>query len=527
MKLRPIHFLWILLIFFFSTCVVFPLFCVGLTPSAEDFKNVFTSAVWRGAMLNTVIECVCSTVLSVAVGYIFAYAVVRGDVPFPRIFGMIPIIHLVTPPFVGGLSFILLLGRQGFITHKILGLNISLYGFWGLLIAQVLCFFPIAYLMCSQTLKAINPNLEQAARGMGATSSKVFFSVTLPLSLPGIVSSLLFISVSVLSDFGNPMIVAGRFRVLAVEIYTQLTGWLNAGTSSVLGLLLVVPSVILFFFQNKLMQKQNQKIAVIGGKGFTMKRKKTSLPVKIFLTVFCSFISLCVIAQFLAIIAGSFQKLWGINTAFTLNHIKEIGRFSKELLNSVVFALISAILSTIIACVSAFIVNRTPLRAKHFMDISSQIAAAVPGSLFGLAFSLAANRIGFHSSRTMIIIAMTVGFLPFSYRIMTSTFSQIKSTLDDGAVSLGAGKIRILTTILLPLSSGGAFNAFLYDFVRGVGTMSAVIFLVSFDTPLASIKILNLAEQGDWGKAAALSLVLTFITFAVLGISRLFFRRKQ
>ena len=312
------------------------------------------------------------------------------------------------------------------------------------------------------------------------------------------------------------MIVGGRFHVLAVEIYTQLTGWISGGTSAVLGLLLVVPSVILFFAQNKLMQRQNQKLAVVGGKGFTLKRRKTPLVVKILLTVFCSFFSLCVAAQFLAIIAGSFQKLWGINTAFTLSHIAEVKKFSRELVNSSLFALISAILSATIACLAAFYVGRTSLRAKHFMDIFSQIAAAVPGSLFGLAFSLAANRIGFNSSRTMIVVAMTVGFLPFSYRIMTSTFSQIKTTLDDGAFSLGAGKLRILAEILVPLSSGGVFSAFLYDFVRGVGTMSAVIFLVSFDTPLASVKILNLAEQGDWGKAAALSLVLTLVTFAVL-----------
>ena len=122
----------------------------------------------------------------------------------------------------------------------------SLYGFWGLLIAQVLCFFPIAYLMCSQVLQRINPSLEQAARLMGASKARIAFTVTIPLCANGILSAALFIAVSVLSDFGNPMIVAGRFRVLAVEVYTQLTGWVNAGTSAVLGLILVIPSVLLF-----------------------------------------------------------------------------------------------------------------------------------------------------------------------------------------------------------------------------------------------------------------------------------------
>ena len=111
-------------------------------------------------MKNTLLECLSSTTLSVLVGYLFAYAVVKADIPFKKIFGFIPILHLMTPPFVCGLSFILLFGRQGFFTHTILGLDISLYGFRGLLIAQVLCFFPISYLICAQVLKRVPPSLE-------------------------------------------------------------------------------------------------------------------------------------------------------------------------------------------------------------------------------------------------------------------------------------------------------------------------------------------------------------------------------
>ena len=121
----------------------------------------------------------------------------------------------------------------------------------------------------------------------------------------------------------------------------------------------------------------------------------------------------------------------------------------------------------------------------------------------------------------LIVIAITIGFIPFSYRAISSAYSQIKTTIDDGAQALGASKLRTYFSILVPLSKEGIFNSFIYDFVRGVGTMSAVIFLVSFGTPLSSIKILNLAEQGFWGDAAALALVLTLITFAVLLLGKL------
>lgn len=517
MKLK---FTFLLTIFVLSLFIVFPLACVALTPRAADFAAVLTSKTWHQAILNTLLECVCSTVLSVAVGFVFAYAVNKAEIPFKRFFGFVPLLHLMTPPFVGGLSFILLYGRQGFFTKTLLGLDISLYGFPGLLIAQTLCFFPIAYLICSQVLKGINPNLEQSARAMGASRAKIFFTITLPLSLNGILSAALFIAVSVLSDFGNPLIVAGRFKVLAVEIYTQLTGWVSAGKSCVLGFLLLVPSVILFLIQNHLTKQSFSRMATVGSKDSSLPGKKSSKLTVAVLMIFCAFISFLVIAQFVSIIFGSIQKLWGVNTSLTLEHLKSMGRFLGELRNSVFFALLGAFFGTVLACLCAFFVGRTDLPAKRYLDIVMQIPAAVPGSLFGLALSLASQTLKIRASGVMIVIAMTIGFMPFSYRIMTSVFAQIKTTLDDGARSLGADKLQTLSTILIPLGSGGLFSSFVYDFVRGVGTVSAVIFLVSFKTPLASIKILNLAEQGDWGRSAALALVLTVITFSVLAISR-------
>ncbi|MBQ4379567.1 MAG: iron ABC transporter permease [Treponema sp.] len=518
--------LYLSVIFVVTAGIVFPLLFVLLSPSLKDFVKVFTSDVWLSAMRNTVLECVCSTSLSVLVGYLFAYAVIKADIPFKKIFGFIPVLHLMTPPFVGGLSFILLFGRQGFFTHTLLGLDISLYGFQGLLIAQTLCFFPIAYLICAQVLKRVPPSLEQAARAMGASKARIALTVTLPLCANGIISAALFIAVSVLSDFGNPMIVAGRFRVLAVEVYTQLTGWINAGTSCVLGLVLVLPSVVLFILQNVMSRKQLEKLATVGSKSSPLPEKKSSPVTRILLFIFCLFISLLILAQFLSILAGSFQKIWGVNPKFTLDHFKMMGKFTRELTNSIGFAFIAAVFSTLIASLSVFFVSRTNMPLKKYLDSCVQIPAAVPGSLFGLALSLTAARLHIHASGFMIVLAMTVAFMPFSYRIISTVFSQIKTTLDDGARSLGAGKMQVFTTVLAPLGAGGIFSSFIYDFVRGVGTISSVIFLVSFKTPLASIKILNLAEQGEWGKAAALATILTTLTFALLFTGKIITRRQ-
>lgn len=522
--------LWIAAIAFLSLFILLPLICVFFKIRWSNLTEIFTAARFRKTILNTFFECLCSTGLSVLTGYIYAYAVVFGRMPFRKFFASLPVLHLITPPFVGGLAFILLLGRQGLITKTILGLDVSLYGFSGLLIAQVLCFFPLSYLMCKESFEAINKNLIEGAVSLGASRLKIFFKVILPLTFPTFVASFLFVAVSVLSDFGNPMLVGGRFKVLAVEIYTQLTGWMNAGTSAALGLVLLVPSLILFFLQNRLFKNQVKKTAIVGGKSDMKKGTgeepvfRNSLFADILLFIFVLIIAVSVLLQFASIIAGSFQKLWGIDTTFTLKHIKLTFKYGKEFFNSISFALIASTLSAFLAAFVSFCVHRTgskKMPGKNFIDALIQLPTAIPGSLFGLALSITSGMLHLKAPRFLIVMAITVSFMPFSYRIVTQTFGQIKLTLDEGAMSLGSKPLKVFVKVLVPLARGGVFSGWIYNFARGVGTLSSVIFLVGFNTPLCSIRILNLAEQGDWGRAAAMAMELTLITFGIIGAGNL------
>ncbi len=508
---------WLFMVLFFAFVIVFPLIYSATLVNPHDFIEVFANPRRQATIINTLSVCAASTALSVLFGYIYAYAVVRGNISFKKIFEIIPLIQLATPPFVGGLAFILLAGRQGFITHTLLKLDISLYGFPGLVIAQVFSFFPIAYLICRQSLIGINPSLIQAARSMGASSVREFFTVTLPLSFPGILSSLLFIAVSVLSDFGNPLLVAGRFHVLAVEVYTLLTGWINASASTVVGLIILFPSLILLTIHNILFNKNAKMTATTGDVQDGLALVKGSALIRFILLLFCTLLSLAVLAQFAAIIAGSFQKLWGINTDLTLIHIKKIPNWGTHFQNSFTLAAAAAALSTVLATLTAYLVHRTDVPLRRSLDAVAQLSVAIPNPLMGLIFSLAANRFRIDCSRCLIITVMAVTFIPFSYRIMTTTYARLKCSLDNSARSLGASRMQVFGTIILPLSLSGFFSSLVYTFVRSLSTVSAVIFLVSFGTPLASISILNLAENGDWGQAAALSLALTAAAFAVIG----------
>jgi iron(III) transport system permease protein len=150
------------------------------------------------------------------------------------------------------------------------------------------------------------------------------------------------------------------------------------------------------------------------------------------------------------------------------------------------------------------------------------IPAAIPGSLIGLAYVLAFNGTALHltGTRIIIIIVMIICDLPAAYRILLSSLMRIRTTLDDSARALGASRLRLFFTVICPLTAQGIVSAFVFTFVRATGTLSAVIFLMTFTTKLTSIVILNLAAQGNWGRSAALALILTVVIFVALGILR-------
>jgi iron(III) transport system permease protein len=496
---------------------------VLLEAGLESWEQVLASSRWLEASGHTLLLVLLSTLFSVITGFVFAYGVIRGGLPFSKFFAFIPILHLVTPPFVGGLSFILLFGRQGLFTKQLFHLDISLYGLPGLLIAQTLSFFPIAFLIIRGAFEGINPSLEYAARAAGAGRLRVFRTITLPLSMPGVLSAMLFIAISVLSDFGNPMLIGGRYNVLAVELFTQLSGWANISTSAVLGIILLIPALILFVLQRILLYKKGGRFATIGTRGSSMPLPLPSLPVRIALFLFCALVSLIVVAQFVSIIDGAFSRVWGVDSTFTLDHLRASFSHQEELLNTLSFSLLAAAGTAALAAIFAFLIQRTELPLRGLVDSLVMVPAAIPGSLIGLSYILAFNGklLHFTGTRFIIVIVIIICDLPAGYLILSSSIMRIRMSLDDSARALGASRLRLFFTIICPLVIRGIVSAFVFTFVRATGTLSAVLFLMSFHSKIISVVILSLATVGDWGGAASLALILTVVIFASLGILRL------
>lgn len=500
--------------------VAYPIIRALLEPTWADVVHVFTTARWRQAAANTAFITALSTASSVIVGTLFAYVVTRGQAWLRPLFSFMPLLLLVTPPFVGGFAFILLFGRRGLFTYQLFGLEASPYGWHGLWIAQTLTFFPIAYLLMRSAFIRVNATLEHASLSLGASKWRTFTGVTLPLTAPGLASSVLFIAISVLSDFGNPMLVGGRFRVLATEVYTQATGWGNFGTAAVLGFALLVPAIVLFALYRLVFARFGGRFVTELGRGHSLHAPAPPRYVRVGGTLFAAFVSIIIVAQYAVIAFTAFTNIWGVDYTATLSHMVYTFTRTNVVWNSLWFAGVAAVGGTVVAGLGAFFTSRTRLPLRATTELVALIPAAVPGTLLGVAFVLAFNGPPFRFGGTaiIVIIAMMVSYLPVGYRLFATGFAHISHSLDESASSLGAPDLRVFADVLLPMLRGPAVAAFLFTFIQAVGTMSTVIFLVSFDTPLASVAILNLAEQGHWGRAAALALVLITASFTALAL---------
>ncbi|MCR5161577.1 MAG: ABC transporter permease subunit, partial [Lachnospiraceae bacterium] len=225
----------VILLIFLSLFILYPLLMLLIDSiysegkvTLDVFKRVLSLKRFQTAFTNTLvlgfIVGIASTMIGLLFAYVEVYVKVRTKI-LEKLFAVVSMLPVVSPPFVLSLSMIMLFGRSGLITKTLLGIRgANVYGLKGIAIVQTLTFFPVCYLMLKGLLKNIDPSLEEATRDMGATRWKVFTSVTFPLLLPGLGNAFLVTFIESVADFANPMMIGGSYDTLATTIYLQVTG---------------------------------------------------------------------------------------------------------------------------------------------------------------------------------------------------------------------------------------------------------------------------------------------------------------
>ncbi len=486
---------------------------VGIANYAAFFST------WRlfRILVNSLIVSAVSTALTVLVALILAYAVTRTTVPGKRFLSLMSLLPLISPPFLVSLAFILLLGRNGVITRAF-GLDWSIYGFHGIVIAQVFTFLPQAYILLANVLGNIDSSLEEAAENLGAGLVTTLRRVTLALARPGLASASLIVFILCMTDFGNPILIGGRYNVLATEIYAEVVGMNDFASAAVMSVVLLVPC-LLAYVANTYVVGRRSYVTVSAGARTTLRPTPPAMRWALF--ALSGGIALAIAAIYALIPLGSVVRLWGSDWSLSLTHygFDSTAEGAWPIWNSVKLAVVSGVLGTILALLTAYVVERRRAPAARTIAALGLLPAALPGTVIGVGYILAFNVPPLLLTGTVWILVASVIFWKFPVALLAAvnTLKQVDPAIEEAAVSLGAGVVRTFTRVVLPLLTGTAFSIFVYFFVNGMVTVSAVIFLIYPGFNLGSVAILAQVENGYPGVACALgTIILAIVIGAVL-----------
>lgn len=515
--------------------VIFPLIRVlkfSLTDqegviSFHTVSKILSNSNYRKTFLNSMKLGAITSIIATIIGYVYAFAVTRTEMPFKGFFKAMATLPIISPPFILSLSIIFLFGRMGLITNKLFGItNFNVYGLHSLIVVQTLSFFPIAYLTLTGILESIDPSVEDAALNMGASRWYIFRTVTLPLSMPGILSALLLVFIQSLEDFSNPAVIAGDYNTLAVEAYRVITGMYDLRSGAVLAIMLLLPTMAAFLLQKYWIS--GKSFVTVTGKP-TQVRPKINEPYIMWpLFGVCALFSGIIILFYGTVLIGAFVKVWGINYAITFDHFKYVFSLGwGPLRNSITLALIATPVTGILGMIIAFLVVRKRFIGKHFLEFSSMLTFAVPGTVVGIGYILAFNQRPLLLTGTAFILVMAFVFrnMPVGIEAGTSSLMQIDPSIEEASTNLGAGSFHTFRKVTLPLIKQAFFSGLVYSFVRSMTAVSTVIFLISARWNLVTARVFSLFEVSQYSAAAAYIVVMIIVIMSVIGILNLLVRK--
>ena len=476
-----------------------------------NYVSYFSTPALFNSALNSLHVAVVCTAIVVPVAFLYAYALTRAVLPAKWLFQGISLIPIFAPSLLPGLALVYLFGNQGFFKGLIGG---SIYGFDGIVIAQVFYCLPHAIMILVTALSTADARLYEAADALGASKLRVFFTVTLPGAKYGLISAALVVFTLVITDFGIAKVIGGNFNVLATDVYKQVIGQQNFSMGAVVGMVLLAPAALAFVVDHLVQRKQ---VALLTARAVPLV-PKPKFGRDLFFTAFCALVSAGILAILGMAAWGSLIKYWPYNLSLTLANY-EFANFDSNgwssYWNSLQMALGAAVFGTMLMFVGAWLNEKT----KGFGVVRSAVQLlaflpmAVPGIVLGLGyiffFNAPNNPLNFVYATMAILVINTVAhFYTVGHLTATTALKQIDPEFESVSASLKVPIWRTFGRVTAPICLPAILDIAIYLFVNAMTTVSSVIFLYAPDTKLASVAAVNIEETGATAAAAALCLVI-------------------
>ena len=490
-----------------------------------------------GAAWNSLALAVIVGFSTTLLGLAFALVVTRTSFRFKKVLRALTVLPIITPPFVIGLAIILLFGLSGNVTKlvaDIFGIEPTrwVYGMPGVMIAQILAFTPIAFLVLIGVVEGVSPSMEEAAQTLRASKWHTFRTVSLPLMRPGLANAFLLGFIESMADFGNPLVLGGNFDVLSTEIFFAIVGaQYDQGRAAVLALVLLGFTLAAFWAQRFWLGKKSYTTMTGKGDSGIHPHLPNALAYPIFAVA--GIWTFFTITIYTMIVYGSFVELWGVKNTLTFKHyitafamkftdegIRWTGSAWDSFWTTLQIAAIAAPLTAAVGLVTAYLLTRQNFAGKNAFEFGTMLSFAIPGTVIGVSYILAFNVPPLEITGTGIILVVSFIFrnMPVGVRAGIASMSQLDKSLDESSLTLGANSWQTFIRVILPLLKPAILAALVYSFVRAMTAISAVIFLVSAEYNMATSYIIGRVENNDYGLAIAYSTSLIVVMLAAVGL---------
>ncbi|WP_145914965.1 putative 2-aminoethylphosphonate ABC transporter permease subunit [Comamonas thiooxydans] len=469
------------------------------------------------SLFNSLWLSAISSTLCVALAYGYAYGVMRSCMPLARFFRAIALVPLLAPSLLMAISLIYLFGAQGLLKSWLLGG--SAYGPFGIILGSVLWTFPHALMILCTTLASGDARLYEAAATLGAGRWRSFCQVTLPASRYGLMIAWIVVFVLVVTDFGVPKVIGGNTQMLATDIYKQVIGQQNLSMGAVVAMLLLVPAGLAFAAERHLRARQAAAMSVRA----VPLVPQPCVPLDRALLVYCSLMALALLAVMGVAVLASLVSFWPYNLTLTFRNyqfdLMDGGGWASYA-NSLTMAVATAATGALLSFLSAYLVAKPTGwgRARQWLHAVATLPMAVPGLALGLGYILFFNAGGnplhfLYGSMGILVLCTVAHFFSVAHITQLTALQQLDAEYERVADSMGLPFWTLLWRVHLPVCLPAVMQVAGYFFVNAMTTVSAVVFLYSPETTLASVAVLAMDDAGDIAPAAAMA-TLIFATAA-------------
>lgn len=513
-KLTKLDSVKILLSVVFIALVFLPLMRMFAYIDGDSIRRVINSPVFTQAVINALTATILSTVITVAIAFILAICIQRTNIRCKGIFNVIFTLPMLVPSISSGMGLVILFGNNGILT-RILDLDGSIYGLWGIITGSVMYAFPVAYLMLADVIRYEDGSPYEAAQVLGIPRWRQFTAIMLPYLRKPLINVVFATFTMIITDYGVPLMVGGKYTTIATVMYQEVIGQLDFGKGAVYGSVLLIPAVIAFVID--LLNKDKSNSAYVTKPCRLAEGKGT----KLLAYVYCTAVTVFTLLPIVAFVLLAFTQDYPSDLSVTLQNVEKTMnlRAGEYLGNSVIIALCAAVIGTGIAFANAYLSSRMQSVTSRFLHLSSMTSAAIPGVVLGLSYVLAFNKLPIYGTILILVMVNIIHFIASPYLMMYNSLSKINENLEGVAQTMGIDRMHMIKDVFIPQCKGTLIEMFTYFFVNCMMTISAVSFLATTANKPVSLMINQFEAQMQLESAAVVSLMILTVNITVKGIS--------